>query len=109
MFDADLLNEYRMYHALFDIEDFYGLHPVKTDDGLFLKFTGETIVSDHLDLTGRYFLEDWFDMYQKYKINTDDSDEEKIRKTVEYSLHRAAFGKERAQRTKDKNDKRRKK
>ena len=29
LFDADLLPESAMYHALFDIEDFHGLHPVQ--------------------------------------------------------------------------------
>lgn len=29
LFDADMLPYNRMYHALFDMEDFHGLHPVK--------------------------------------------------------------------------------
>ena len=44
LYDADMLSYNRMYHALFDLEDFHSLHPVKKNDGYYLEFGGHTIL-----------------------------------------------------------------
>ena len=87
LFDADLLPYSRMYHALFDIEDFHGLHPVKKDNGFYLEFSGKTVD----DRTVRKqdfdnFLNAWYEAYQKYLPSSDDSNEVKEKKAADYAL-----------------------
>ena len=93
LFDADLLPYNRMYHALFDIEDFHGLHPVKREDGYYLEFSGPTEIAPdgvtHRDYQD--FLEKWHEMRQKYLPNNDDSAEEKEDKKRKYALWRAEY------------------
>lgn len=55
---ADMLSYQEMFYALFDMEDFHGLRPVKKEDGYYLKFDSDSIIND--------FLEKWYKMYQKY-------------------------------------------
>ena len=84
LFDADMLPYNRMYHALFDMEDFHGLHPVKKEDGYYLEFSGHTALDQ--DIHRRdfdSFLEKWYEMYQKYLPTSTDTKEERDRKTAE--------------------------
>lgn len=53
---ADMLSYQEMFYALFDMEDFHGLRPVKKEDGYYLKFDSDSIIND--------FLEKWYKMYQ---------------------------------------------
>ena len=49
-----------MYHALFDMEDFHGLHPVKREDGYYLEFSGHTALDQRITkFTFKEFLEKW--------------------------------------------------
>ena len=66
---ADMLSYQEMFYALFDMEDFHGLHPVKKEDGYFLRFGSDSIIND--------FLEEWYKMYQKYPRPRGDDEEEK--------------------------------
>ena len=66
---ADMLSYQEMFYALFDMEDFHGLRPVKKEDGYYLKFDSDSIIND--------FLEKWYKMYQKYPSPRGDDDEEK--------------------------------
>ena len=66
---ADMLSYQEMFYALFDMEDFHGLHPVKKEDGYYLRFGSDSIVND--------FLEEWYKMYQKYPRPRGDDEEEK--------------------------------
>ena len=66
---ADMLSYQEMFYALFDMEDFHGLHPVKKEDGYYLKFDNDSIIND--------FLEEWYKMYQKYLPPREDDEEEK--------------------------------
>ena len=93
LFDADLMLDYRMFHALFDIEDFHGLHPVKKEDGYYLEFSGPTLLNNHkvsrLDYSG--FLKYWYEMRQKCMPDdngTSELDEEKVK---EYTLWRGEY------------------
>lgn len=82
----------RMYHALFDMEDFHGLHPVKKEDGYYLEFSGHTILNQDIhrhDFDN--FLEKWHEMYQKYLPTSTDTKEEKERKAAEYTLWRYEY------------------
>ena len=40
---ADMLSYQEMFYALFDMEDFHGLHPVKKEDGYYLRFGSDSI------------------------------------------------------------------
>lgn len=87
LFDADLLPYDRMYHALFDIEDFHGLHPVKKEDGFYLEFSGHTILDQDIhrhDFDS--FLSKWYEMYQKHLPTSSDTKETKEKKAAEYAL-----------------------
>lgn len=66
---ADMLSYQEMFYALFDMEDFHGLHPVKKEDGYYLRFDSDSIIND--------FLEEWYKMYQKYPRPRGDDEEEK--------------------------------
>lgn len=93
LFDADLLNRYRMYHALFDIEDFHGLQPVKIGRSYYLVFSEyDTLTQkDVMKPEFQDFLEKWYEIKQKYLPNEEDSDEEKERKAKEYTLWRGGY------------------
>ena len=71
---ADMLSYQEMFYALFDMEDFHGLHPVKKEDGYYLRFGNDSIIND--------FLEEWYKMYQKYPRPRGDDEEEKYTLTV---------------------------
>ena len=66
---ADMLSYQEMFYALFDMEDFHELHPVKKEDGYYLRFGSDSIIND--------FLEEWYKMYQKYPRPRGDDEEEK--------------------------------
>lgn len=66
---ADMLSYQEMFYALFDMEDFHGLHPVKKEDGYYLRFGSDSIIND--------FLKEWYKMYQKYPRPRGDDEEEK--------------------------------
>ena len=93
LFDADMISYNRMYHALFDLEDFHGLHPVKKPDGYYLEFSGPTVLDPQgitkNDFEG--FLKDWYEMRQKYMPNAQDSSEDKETKRREYALWRGEY------------------
>lgn len=92
LFDADLLVFNRMYHALFDIEDFYGLHPVKKPDGYYLEFGGMTATGQNFSKYDfEQFLEKWSEMRQRYMPSSTESFENKKAKAKEYALWRAEF------------------
>ena len=94
LFDADMLPYDRMHHALFDMEDFHGLHPVKKEDGYYLEFSGHTILNQNIhrhDFDS--FLKKWYEMYQKYLPTSTDTKEEKERKAAEYALWRYEYPK----------------
>ena len=92
LFDADMLPHNRMYHALFDMEDFHGLHPVKKPDGYYLEFSGATVLDQNVSKRDfENFLEKWYEMRQKYQPNSSDTAEDKASKAKEYSLWRGEY------------------
>ena len=92
LYDADFLPYNRMYHALFDIEDFHGLHPVKKSDGYYLEFSGHTALDQDIH---RYdfetFLKEWYAQYQKHLPVSSDTKEMKEKKETEYTLWRYEY------------------
>ena len=80
-----------MYHALFDMEDFHGLHPVKREDGYYLEFSGHTALDQRITkFTFKEFLEKWYEMRQKCRPNSSDTPEEKAAREKEswyYNLY----------------------
>ena len=93
LFDADMNNPLIMYHALFDMEDFHGLHPIKRGDEYFLRF-GNPIDTEHESMEWTdysEFLEAWYKTRQKYMPSDDDSEKDKEAKSKAYTLWRAKY------------------
>lgn len=92
LYDADLYYSEQMYHILFDLEDFHGLHPVKGPHGYQLAFGGATIRKRELK---KYeydtFLEDWYNKRQECLPDETDSQETIDEKTKEYTLWRGEY------------------
>ena len=93
LFDADLLPRDAMYHALFDIEDFHGLHPVQIDGQYYLEFSGPVLIGnreadprDYLD-----FLKCWLAKREEYLASPDDDEETKREKRKQYDLWRYEY------------------
>ena len=93
LFDADLLPYHTMYHALFDIEDFHGLHPVKKPDGYYLEFSGATLLNPQGVLKSDYrsFLEEWYEARQKCMTTGTDTAEEREARLKAYALWRGEY------------------
>ena len=93
LFDADLLPESAMYHALFDIEDFHGLHPVQKDGRFFLEFSGPVLAgdreADQIDLSG--FLRSWSAKREECLPAPGDSKETLMEKRKKYDLWRYEY------------------
>ena len=90
--DNDMSSFSMMCHALFDIEDFHGLHPVKKSDGYYLEFSENTVYDDYIsEREYNAFLEAWYEKRQEFHWDKSDSPEEKGRKIREYSLWRAGY------------------
>ena len=81
-----------MYHALFDMEDFHGLHPVKREDGYYLEFSGHTALDQRITkFTFKEFLEKWYEMRKKCLPNSSDTPEEKAAREKEYALWKGEY------------------
>ncbi len=92
LFDADMLAYNRMYHALFDMEDLHGLHPVKKPDGYYLEFSGDTVLGQHItkhDFDS--FLLEWYEKRQQYQPNSSDTPADRESKAREYALWKGEF------------------
>ena len=86
-FNADIFSISTMYHVLFDMEDFFGLHPVKIGENYYLEFSGETVLHQYISKqVFQDFFSDWYEERKKYQPYVSDTDEEKERKAMEYAL-----------------------
>ena len=86
-YNADLISDESLFHVLFDIEDFHGLHPVKLGDHYYLEFSGDTVLGTSVSsMQYSDFLEEWYKMREKcYDPDT------KQRNIQEYTLWRAGY------------------
>ncbi len=93
LFDADLLTQSRTYHALFDIEDFYGLHPVEVNGQYYLEFSGPIITKNHTvqKYEQNEFLKKWMEMREKCMPLPEDTDEIRRKKRIAYDLWRYQY------------------
>ncbi len=94
LYDADLTTQTQKFHVLFDLEDFWGLHPVEKPGGYgyYLEFGGQTVLGNRVGIVdNEEFLSNWVKMRKKYEPKPSDSDEEKKEKLKEYTLWRAEF------------------
>ena len=81
-----------MYHALFDMEDIFGLIPVKSEDGeIRLKFNISPNEGSFTQEDAEKFMEKWYKMRQKYTPFINSGNDEKMQ---EYTLLRAKFSKD---------------
>lgn len=85
IFDADLADRNIAEHALFDIEDFFNMHPVKDKNGFHLQFSRSETGYDENKTHWDGFLEAWYERYQQY---LQDGDEKS------YLLWKYEYGKE---------------
>ena len=95
LFDANMNVYNQMYHALFEIEDFHGLHPIKIGNNYYLEFSGFTAI-DQRNVTKRVyqaFLKEWDEKRQEYLPKSEDSEKEKADKYREYALWRGEYPK----------------
>ena len=98
LFDADLLPNNAMYHALFDIEDFHGLHPVQVGGRYYLEFSGYVRIGDR-ELTpfeNDEFLKRWAakreECFPSSEEDVPEEDEEtKREKRKQYDLWRYGY------------------
>ena len=91
-FDADMLTYNRMYHALFDMEDLHGLHPVKKPDGYYLEFSGDTVLGQYITKHAfDSFLTMWYEKRQQYQSNDSDTLEDKVSKAKNYAIWKGEF------------------
>ena len=97
LFDADLLPKNTMYHALFDIEDFHGLHPVKIDGRYYLEFSGQDMFGSRQLTPSEYdgFLKSWVAKREEYlsSLTYDTLEDEEIKreKRKQYDLWRFEY------------------
>ena len=98
LFDADLLPKNAMYHALFDIEDFHGLHPVQIDGRYYLEFSGHVMIGDRelSPFENDEFLKKWAAKREEcFPSSEDDAPEEdeetKREKRKQYDLWRYGY------------------
>ena len=92
LLDGDMLFLNNIYHALFDIEDFHGLHPVKKGDTYYLEFSGETVLNRIVTRKDySQFLEDWYEMREKCEPEPSDTKEQIEQKRKEYALWRGEY------------------
>ncbi len=92
LFDADLNKKTRAYHALFDMEDFHGLHPVKVNGKYYLEFSGQDITGRDIQrFENNDFLKQWAEAREKYSPKPEDDDETKKEKRKEYDIWRYQY------------------
>ena len=105
LMDGDMFYINNMYHALFDIEDFHGLHPIKKGDTYYLAFSGNTI-DGHTVSRQEYvsFLKDWYEMREKCSPLHTDTPEQIEEKLKTYTLWRAEYPNNVIQEAKDRRD-----
>ena len=106
LFDADLLPKNAMYHALFDIEDFHGLHPVQIDGRYYLEFSGHVMIGDRelSPFENDEFLKKWAAKREEcFPSSEDDAPEEdeetKREKRKQYDLWRYGYPLNKAEET----------
>lgn len=100
LYDADMLIYNTMYHALFDMEDFHGLHPVKKPDGYYLEFSGNTVLGQYITKhVFDSFLALWYEKRQQYQPNDSDTPEDKASKAKDYAIWKGEFPHNTAYRT----------
>ena len=84
-FDNSFLHDASFIYALRDMEETFGLHPVKKADGYYLAFSGlESLLSDELELND--FLREWYEIRQNCKPDSDDKAKSVTAKSQEYDL-----------------------
>ena len=98
LYDDDLLPSHHVFHVLFDLEDLWGLHPVKIEDNYYLAFDyAFPEIENGWQVPQAYttefndFLKRWFEMRQKSLPQLDDSENITNTKSKEYILWRGEY------------------
>ncbi|MBR0380941.1 MAG: helix-turn-helix transcriptional regulator [Eubacterium sp.] len=103
LYDADLLVKDRACHALFDLEDFHGLHLVKVNGRFYLEFSGPILLQENgvYELENEHFLRKWSEEREKWLPERRDTEEETREKRKRYDLWRYEYPRNVAQETKE--------
>ncbi len=91
-YNDDFIQHANIFHALFDIEDFYGFYPAKCEDGYCLMMGSPlepTYIYNDINITR--FMEEWCEARNKYSTNSNDSSDQKKEKRSGYALWRAGY------------------
>lgn len=92
LYDADFFPQENMYHALFDIESFHGLHPVEINGRIYLEFSGQTPFGKNVSYSDYYgFLTKWHEARVKYQTDSNASPEEQKNKENQYELWKGEY------------------
>ena len=91
-YDDKFLNIFSIYHALFDIEDLFGLHPCKIEDDYYLRF-GDSLIKEyfHDDTDFRTFIKAWYEKRKQVIETSSGSVEVDEEKFATYDLWRASY------------------
>lgn len=91
-FETNVMSRDRMYHVLFDLEDFYGLRPVKIGDNYYLEFGDKTAFDQKFDpFENQDFLRVWHEKYTQNLPRYADTAEKAEKKATEYTLWRYEY------------------
>ncbi len=109
-FDGDLSQEESLYHALFEMDFFHGLHPIKIANNYYLGFSREPD-TDMTVIPMEYtrFLKSWYEEREKYRPLPSDSQGQREQKAKDYLLWCGEYAEKHIQDDSDKlNDERQK-
>mgnify|MGYP003429796559 CR=1 FL=1 len=81
LYEFDLYDERRAIHVLFELEDLYGLHPIKIDDKIYLRFSDK----ENVFFKKNFFLYKWHELYQRLLSGVDNDKEKKLYDLWRYS------------------------
>lgn len=102
-FDGDLSQEESLYHALFEMDFFHGLHPIKIADNYYLGFSSK-LDTDVTVIPMEYtrFLKSWYEGREKYRPLPSDSQGQREQKAKDYLLWCGEYTEKRIQDDSDK-------
>ncbi len=87
LYETDLSDRKKMIHALFDLEEYFGLRPVESEDGMSLIFCGEDKAENDA------FLHEWLKEYEKYYFPVAKTMDELNKRGEDYVLWCSTYSK----------------
>ena len=94
LYETDVIPLSTMYHILFDIGEFHGLHPVEINGQYYLSFERESLYdSNAFEKTKKYeeFLKDWLKAEKLNTTDSEDNPEMTEKKKSDYAIWMAEY------------------